>query len=89
METWFLADRDALRQYFDSRFAENALGKWAELEHVPKGTVLDALRKATARCKQQYAKGSVSFSLLTRIDPARIEGACPHAKALLNRLRSL
>ena len=50
METWFLADRDALRKYFGSRVAENALGQWAELENVPKETVLGALRNATERC---------------------------------------
>ena len=89
METWFLADRDALREYFGSRFSENALGQWARLEHVPKKTVLNALSKATVRCKKQYAKGQVSFELLAHVDPARVEAACPHAKALGNRLRSL
>lgn len=89
METWFLADRGALRNYFGSRFRENVLGQWASLEDVPKDTVLDALRKATANCSQHYAKGRVSFALLTRIDPAGVEASCPHAKALLNRLRSL
>ena len=68
METWFLVDRDALREYFGSRFAENALGQWAELEDVPKGAVLDALRKATARCPKRYAKGRVSFELLAQVD---------------------
>ena len=89
METWFLADRDALRKYFGSRFAENALGQWAELEDVPKETVLDALRKATERCQNRYAKGRVSFAMLAQVDPARVEAACPHAKALLKRLREL
>ena len=89
METWFLADRDALRRQFGSRFAENALGQWAELEQLPKETVLDALRKATERCRNRYAKGRVSFVLLAQVDPARVEAACPHAKALLKRLREL
>ena len=89
METWFLADRDALREYFGSRFAENALGQWAELEDVPKGAVLDALRKATARCPKRYAKGRVSFELLAQVDPVQVEASCPHAKALLSRLRAL
>ena len=89
METWFLADRDTLRRYFGAQFAENALRQWPALEAVPKQTVLDALQRATAQCQKRYAKGKVSFELLTRVDPTRVEAACPHAKALLDRLKSL
>ena len=89
METWFLADRDTLRSYFGAQFAENALRQWLELEAVSKQTVLDALQRATARCQKRYAKGKVSFELLARVDPTRVEAACPHAKALLDRLKSL
>lgn len=86
METWFLADRDTLRNYFGAQFAENALRQWPELEAVPKQTVFDALDGATQR---RYAKGKVSFELLAQVDPTRVEAACPHARALLDRLRSL
>lgn len=86
METWFLADCNSLRRYFGAKFKENALRQWPQLEAVPKATVLDALECATAT---RYAKGKVSFELLAQIDPARVEAACPHAKALLNRLRTL
>ena len=89
METWFLADRDALRKYFGARFRQNALKKWPDLEAVPKPTALDALERATAACTKHYAKGKVSFGLLAYIDPALVATACPHAKALLNRLRQL
>lgn len=89
METWFLADRDALRNYFDAQFAENALRQWPQLEAVPKQRVLDALQSATARCQRRYTKGKVSFELLAQVDPAHVEAACPHAKALLDRLKSL
>ena len=51
--------------------------------------MLDPLRKATERCRNRYAKGRVSFVLLAQVDPARLEAACPHAKALLKRLREL
>ena len=88
METWFLADRDALRKYFGARFKPNALKKWPGLEAVPKPTVLDALKRATA-AGPKYAKGKVSFGLLAHIDPALVATACPHAEALLNRLRQL
>ena len=89
METWFLADRNSLKRYFDAEFRENALKQWPQLEDVPKATVLNALERATANCATRYAKGKVSFELLAQVDPARVEAACPHAKALLNRLRTL
>lgn len=89
METWFLADRDALRAYFGAGFREKAIRAWPDLEGVPKATVFEALERATGSCRQSYEKGRVSFELLARIDPARVEAACPHARAILNRLRAL
>ena len=89
METWFLADREALRSYFGARLRENALKAWPNLEEVPKSTVLEALERATASCGKSYSKGKVSFELLARVDPARVEVACPHARALLDGLRAL
>ena len=89
MKTWFLADRQALRNYFGAGFEDNALRALPNLEDVPKSTVLAALRHATASCRPRYTKGKVSFELLARVDPARVEAACPHAKALLNVLRAV
>ncbi len=89
METWFLADRAALRKYFGARFRENALRRWPNLENVPKSTVLNALASSTASCSKRYSKGKVSFELLARINPTLVETACPHAKALLNRLKDM
>ena len=44
METWFLADREALRRYFGTRFRENALPQWPRLEDVSKARVFTALQ---------------------------------------------
>ena len=89
METWFLADRNSLKRYFGANFKENALKQWPQLEAVPKKTVLNALKQATAHCAKPYAKGKVSFELLAQVDPALVKAACPHAKALLDRLKTL
>lgn len=88
METWFLADRAALRTFFGSHLNDNAFSEWPALETVPKATVLNALERATANCKTQYAKGRVSFTLLSKVDPAEVERRCPHAQQLLDRLRT-
>lgn len=89
MESWFLADPDALRHYFGPDFSDKPFRAWPALEGVPKPTVYDVLENATADCKQPYKKGDVSFEILGRLDATKVEAACPHAKALLNRLRSL
>lgn len=51
-------------------------------------TVLRALDQATAGCRTRYGKGKVSFELVGRLDPARVETACPRARALLDFLRT-
>jgi len=89
METWLLADPAALRQHFGPQFSNAPLRAWPALEAVPKQTVFEVLAKATANCKQTYRKGDVSFDVLASLTPARVEAACPHAQALLRRLRSL
>lgn len=89
METWLVADRDALRRHFGTEFRESALPRWLNLEDVSKRDVHDALGRATAGCARPYAKGKVSFDLLERIDPNEVETRCPHAKALLDGLRRI
>ena len=87
METWFLADREALQRYFRAGFRGKELKAWPRLERVLKATVLEALDRATAKCSKRYAKGKVSFELLAKIDPTLVADACPHAKALVDRLK--
>ena len=89
METWFLADRDGLKSFFDQAFVENAIRPWPDLESVRKDDVLDTLRRATAKCRVPYSKGNTSFDLLGHICPSQVEEACPHAKEILDRLRAL
>ena len=89
METWLLADREALQDYFGARFRKNELKEWPQLEAVPKAAALSALDRATAQCSKRYGKGRVSFELLAKIDAGRVAAACPHAKNLIDRLKSL
>ena len=89
METWLLADRAALRDYFGVSFRENRLPSQYNLEDIAKETALQSLERATADCNKQYAKGTVSFEVLGRINPDAVSERCPHAKAMLDCLRSL
>ena len=89
METWFLADRDALRRFFGSSLNENHFWQWPNLEEVHKDTVLNVLERATSNCQKPYRKGKVSFELLGQINPEQVAAACPHAQQLLQYLRTL
>jgi hypothetical protein len=89
METWFLADHAALQKYFGPNLNTKVLPKWSDLESVPKVTILDTLESVTQNCKTRYAKGQVSFELLSRVDPAEVEKRCPHARRFLTRLRNI
>ncbi len=89
METWFLADREALQRYFGAGFRKKKLKQWPRLEAVGKAAVLTALDQATSKCSKPYGKGRASFELLGTIDPGRVAQACPHAKSLMDRLKEL
>ena len=88
METWFLADRAALKRFFHDCWRDNALPQWPDLEAISKEMVFEKLALATAGCgKKAYAKGKWSFEILKVIDPAIVEAKCRGAKRLLDRLR--
>ena len=90
METWFLADREALKKFFHDCWRDNAVPQWPDLEAIPKETIFEKLALATAACgKKAYSKGKRSFEILKVIDPAIVEAKCPGAQRLLERLRTL
>ena len=67
METWFLADREALQRYFGPGFRKKKLKQWPQLEEVSRAAVLTALDQGTSKCSKPYGKGRVSFDLLGRV----------------------
>lgn len=89
METWFLADREALRRFFGLSLNENHFSQWPNLEALSKDTVYNALERATRDCQKPYRKGRVSFELLGQINPALVAAACPHAREMLDYLHGL
>ena len=89
MESWLLADRVALRGYFGASFRENRLPSQQDLEGISKETALQSLERATADCNNRYAKGTVSFEVLRLIHPDAVAERCPHARTLLDFLRTL
>lgn len=93
MESWFLADRSALANYFGSDFHDSALPANTRIEKIAKRKVFDSLRQATRDCGRdkvydESAKGRHSFALLGKIDPQKVRAASPHAERLLNTLEN-
>ena len=89
MEAWLMADWDALREYFGRGFNENRLPGQSDPEQIPPNSLESSLKDASSGCGRQYAKGTVSFEILGRVDAGKVEERCSHAKVLLDHLRSL
>jgi hypothetical protein len=72
METWIVADRAALKRFFDAEFAENRLPPLFDLEARDRHSVLQGLVAATRECRRKYTKGDTSFEVLAETDPSQL-----------------
>ena len=76
MEAWFLADKNALANYYGKGFNENSLPRRIEIEQVPKSDIEEGLKMATRQCtKGRYDKGSHSFAILAELNPEKVIAA--------------
>ena len=91
MESWFLADHEALANFYQQRFRPQALpGNPRHVEPIAKSDVENGLERATRdSSKGGYHKGRHSFEILASLDPARVTAASPHAKRFIQALLSL
>jgi hypothetical protein len=92
MESWFLADPEAVASYFGQGFKGGDLPKKEDraIEQVPKEKVFQSLDRAAKGTKKKgYRKGAHAFSLLATIDPKKIENDSPWAKRFFDRMREL
>ena len=78
MESWFLADKDALQAYFGQGFRRQALPANPNVEKIPKQDVERGLERASdGTGKGRYRKGADSFGILASLDPAKVrKGSC-------------
>ena len=87
METWLVADRDALAAYYGQDFHAKALPARKNLEEEGKTAVADALERATRHTqKGGYRKIQHAADLLARIDPAKARARCRHCARLFDTL---
>jgi hypothetical protein len=89
MESWFLADRAALQGFYGQGFKPNALPGNPAIEAIAKQDVMEGLSRATRdTTKGQYHKTRHGFAILESLDPAKVAGCSPYAKALLDFLQA-
>lgn len=89
MESWFLADADALASYYGQDFNRGALPANPNIELIPKEDVLAGLNRAARNTKKAgYKKGPDSYEILERLDPARVRNASLFAERFIQALSS-
>jgi len=88
MEAWFIADKNAIEQYYGKDFHSNRLPDSTDIEKIDKQQLLDALENASRdTIKGRYGKGKHSFGILAEIDPKKVELASRWAKRFFDVLR--
>ncbi len=90
MESWFLADIRALKDFFGERFSRNSLPGGNDLENVETNHVISTLKNASRRTqKGKYSKSSHSFEILRKIDPENVFRRSRWARRLKDLLQNM
>jgi len=88
METWFLADREALTHYYQGGFQPSALPQNPNIEKISRADVMKSLDNAARQtAKEKYLKIRDGCGILERIDPGKVAKASPFANDLFVALR--
>ena len=87
MESWFLADKDALEAYFGQGFRRQALPANPNVEQIPKQDVERGLERAgDGTGKGRYRKGAHSFEVLERLDVGKVRKGSDYADRFVKAL---
>ena len=87
METWIIADPDAVATYYNQGFLKNALPRAHNLESIKKERIYGALKHATAKTqKGEYHKIGHAAALLEAITPDIVRRRCPSCDRLFATL---
>ena len=90
MESWFMADKQSLENYFGKGFNSSALPRNPNIEEIPKQDLFRSLKSATANCqKGGYHKGKHAFVILEGLNPHMIRQASLFAERLIQVLERM
>jgi len=87
MEAWFLADIDALRQYYGKKLQESAIPKNPNVEEIDKTRLESSLEAATRHTsKGQYHKTRHASKLLELLDVDKVRKASQYCNRFFTTL---
>lgn len=88
METWIMADQQALKNFFGQHLQTSALLSEQNLEARTRDEVQDKLVWATRDCGKDrcYAKGKRSFKALEHLNPETLKKHLPHFRRFVTTL---
>jgi hypothetical protein len=88
MENWFLADHNALKEYYRKDFHESVLPANENIELISKKLVLDVLKKATQKTqKGEYHKTRHAPEILEKVNPELVQAKAKYCRRLFDALR--
>lgn len=89
MESWLLADRDALKTYYGQGFRPARLPANPKIEQIPKADVTNGLHAATRDTgKGPYHKTQHAPAILARVDADKVRDAAPSCSRLFSAIES-
>ncbi len=87
MESWFLADSDALASFYGQGFNARALPANPDIEQVSKEDVLAGLNQAVRNTRKgDYKKGLSSYEILERLDLGKVRTRSKYADRFIQAL---
>jgi hypothetical protein len=87
MESWFLADVDALKSFYGKEFKESAIPKNKNVEAIEKERVEKSLKTATVKTqKGEYHKIEHGTKILELINTKKVRDAALHCQKLFEAI---
>jgi hypothetical protein len=87
METWLVADVNALMDFYGNNFNDNPIPKRQDIEQVGREEIYRILKEATKKTqKGEYHKINHGLVILGKVDVATVRRKAPHCEQLFATL---